>query len=101
MSPSSAKTKGRGFAPALTTDMTVLARLAFRTIKRAFGKPFPLDFEPEDVFPESQPVSGPLRRRDHAVCDLGRIDPEIVDQPHVLAPDAVRDRGQQMHIPFG
>src|SRR5438132_14408598 len=99
MSPSSLKTRVRGSTSALTTDMAVLGLLgSFQTIKRPFGKPFPLDFETEDVFLESQPVPGPLRRRDHAVCDLGRIDPEIVDQPHVLAPDAVRDRGQQMHV---
>src|SRR6185369_10952522 len=53
------------------------------------------------LFLELETVSGPLRRRDHAVGNLGRIDPEVIDQPHVLAPDAVRDRGQQMHIEFG
>src|SRR5438552_8693894 len=102
MSPSSAKTKVRGSTSALTRDMAVLGHSGkFRTIKLAFGKPFPLDFEPEDVFLESQPVSGPLWRRDHSACDLVRIDPEIVDQPHVLAQDTVRDRGQQMHVQFG
>ena len=31
------------------------------------GKLAPLDFELHDLFPESEPVSGPLRRCDHAV----------------------------------
>src|SRR3954469_15652213 len=92
-----------GWISASTMDKATLRNLkhGLRTTTRWSGQPFQLDSELQDLVLEFQPMSRAFRRRDHAVGDLGRVDPEVVDQPHVLAPACVRDRGQEMHVQFG
>src|SRR5258707_2208962 len=46
---------------------------------------------------EPQPMSRPLGRGDEAALDVERIDPQVVQQLHDFRPDAVRDRGEQVH----
>src|SRR5215213_8881456 len=53
---------------------------------------------PPHLLLERQPMSRALRRGDEPIRDLRRIDPQIVQESHVLGPDPVRDRRQQMHV---
>ena len=50
---------------------------------------------------EGQAVAGALGGDDVAGLVGRRVDPDIVQQAHVLRPEPVRDAGEQMHVELG
>src|ERR1700736_7062017 len=47
---------------------------------------------------EGEPMSRPFRRRNHAVHDQHWVNPQIIEQSHLLDPNAVWNRGQYVNI---
>src|ERR1700683_5076815 len=56
---------------------------------------------PQNLWLEREPMARPLGHGDHPVLHRYGIDPQIIGETHVLDPNPVRNRGEQLHVQFG